>query len=292
MYSKREESLQANARVNGMLDKLRSQLNNLAVRDKEGELVGEVKDLNLDPDGQVNLVVSRLDSHNRDRIFLLSSKLIQKIECASDSLFVNLSSEEIEQVPQYEVPLSSVSAEDRRSPPPFDPESEVRSESEDIQKAPGDRPTPESASESEDLAAEEIRLLEERLVIDRSKKKVGEVIVRKEIETRMVEIPVRYEKLIVEQVGEERQQLAEIDLGQGEITGLERSEIAYADTQPTVRGEFDSAQTACKMLAEIARQPYQGCLKVRVEIVVEDSQIQKTYQDLCDLYANFPDHAS
>jgi len=43
---------------------------------------------------------------------------------------------------------------------------------------------------------------------------VGEVIVRKVIETRMVEVqvPVRHEKLIVEQVSPERKQLAEIDL--------------------------------------------------------------------------------
>ena len=59
-------------------------------------------------------------------------------------------------------------------------------------------------------------------------RKVGEVIVRKEIETRMVqiEVPVRYEKLIVEQVSPEHKQLAEIDLGQEVVTGIELSESA------------------------------------------------------------------
>jgi len=72
------------------------------------------------------------------------------------------------------------------------------------------------SSDSEILSEELIRLLGERVVVDRSKHKVGEVIVRKVIETRMVQVqvPVRHEKLIVEQVSPERKQLAEIDLGQ------------------------------------------------------------------------------
>jgi len=56
-----------------------------------------------------------------------------------------------------------------------------------------------------------IRLLGERLVVDRGKRKIGEVIVRK-IETRMIQVPVRHE-VIVEQVSPERKQLAEINLG-------------------------------------------------------------------------------
>jgi len=63
------------------------------------------------------------------------------------------------------------------------------------------------------LEEEIIRLLGERLVVDRGKRKIGEVIVRKEIETRMIQVPVRREKLIVEQVSPERKQLAEINLG-------------------------------------------------------------------------------
>jgi len=70
------------------------------------------------------------------------------------------------------------------------------------------------ALNSEVLEEEIIRLLGERLVVDRGKRKIGEVIVRKEIETRMIQVPVRFEKLIVEQVSPERKQLAEINLGQ------------------------------------------------------------------------------
>jgi len=78
------------------------------------------------------------------------------------------------------------------------------------------------SSDSEILSEELIRLLGERVVVDRNKRKVGEVIVRKVIETRMVQVqvPVRHEKLIVEQVSPERKQLAEIDLGQENFLGL------------------------------------------------------------------------
>jgi len=68
-----------------------------------------------------------------------------------------------------------------------------------------------------EVAQEEvIPLREERVVVDRAKQKVGEVVVRKEIETEIVQVPVQREKLIVEQVGAEPKQLAEIDLTEEE----------------------------------------------------------------------------
>jgi len=81
------------------------------------------------------------------------------------------------------------------------------------------------------LSPDIIRLIEERLVVDRSKRKVGEVIIRKEIETRIIQVPVRREKLIVEQVSPERKRLLEIDLGQAEIAGIELSEPAKSYTE-------------------------------------------------------------
>lgn len=75
------------------------------------------------------------------------------------------------------------------------------------------------------LSQDIVRLVEERLVVSRSKHKIGEVIVRKEIETRIIQVPVRYEKLIVEQISPERKQLIEINLGQAEDTGIELIEV-------------------------------------------------------------------
>jgi stress response protein YsnF len=59
-----------------------------------------------------------------------------------------------------------------------------------------------------------IPLLAERVVVDRQKCKSGEVVVRKVIETEIIEVQVRREKLIVEQVSPSYKELAVIDLGQ------------------------------------------------------------------------------
>ncbi len=75
------------------------------------------------------------------------------------------------------------------------------------------------------LSQDIVRLVEERLVVNHSKRKIGEVIVRKEIETRIIQVPVRYEKLIVEQVSPERKQLVEINLGQAGGTEIELTEV-------------------------------------------------------------------
>jgi stress response protein YsnF len=85
-------------------------------------------------------------------------------------------------------------------------------------RPPADLPTtpatqPPAAIKPSVVQQEEvIPLHEERLIVDQKKQKVGEVVVRKEIETEIIQVPVQREKLIVEQVGEEPQQLAEIDL--------------------------------------------------------------------------------
>jgi hypothetical protein len=144
-----------------------------------------------------------------------------------------------------------------------------------------------------DSVEEIIRLLGERLVIDRTKRKVGEVIVRKEIETQIVQVPIRREKLIIEQVSPERKQLAEIDLGQEEISGIdltqaqtaegvtegETSAFANFNGGLTVGGEFSSPKIASLLLNAIALERNHGCKAVRVTILVEDEEHQKTYQE-------------
>lgn len=140
------------------------------------------------------------------------------------------------------------------------------------------------------VAEEVIRLLEERLIVDRNKRKVGEIIVRKVVETRTVEVPVRREKLIVEQISPEHKQLVEIDLGQGEITGVELAHAASLDGRSTVSGEFTSLRAATLLLDTIARQQRHGCKKVRVELDLEDSNHQATYQEWFDRCSDNPVH--
>lgn len=116
-----------------------------------------------------------------------------------------------------------------------------------------------------DLREEVLQLLEERIVVERSKRKIGDVIVRKEVETYMVQVPVRRERLVVEQVSPERKELASIDLGQGEITGIDLGNgdngatnltsvqpAAAASSMVTV--SFSSIEAAHQALAELASQ--------------------------------------
>jgi stress response protein YsnF len=141
----------------------------------------------------------------------------------------------------------------------------------------------ETSADSEIVEEEIVRLLEERLVVNRRKWKVGEVVVRKEIETEIVRVPIRREKLIVEQVGSETKILAEIDLAEAGVTEISQ---AYRDepvpNHDTVVGEFLSPKAASNLLDAIALQKRHGCTKVRIEVVVENSELQETYQKMFD----------
>ena len=140
----------------------------------------------------------------------------------------------------------------------------------------------ESDAQPEVVEDEIIRLLGERLVVNRSKWKVGEVVVRKEIENKMIQVPLRREKLIIEQVSPEAKIIAEIDLGKGDITSMQQAEVPSPDTDNTVSGEFLSPKTASNLLDAIAYQKHHGCAKVRVELVVDNPELQEMYQSMFD----------
>ncbi|WP_228059169.1 DUF2382 domain-containing protein [Nostoc sp. LEGE 06077] len=129
-----------------------------------------------------------------------------------------------------------------------------------------------------------VQLLEEQLVVDSSIHKIGEVIVRKEIETRMVQVPVRREKLIVEQISPQHKQLAEIDLGLEEISEIGLTETSGAAVSNfasnlTVNGEFSSPKIASLLLNAIALEKNHGCQRVRVSILCEDEALMQKYQE-------------
>lgn len=321
------ESVKNPDRIKTLVEKLRGKLKNFQVIDRQGQLIGEVNDLILDDNRQINLVISQLATEGNARLFLLMSKLVQKIDPPNKSVLLDINKEETDRLPEY-VMTETLGMELSKMPnSPLTPADEIvadedsdsfaniagvgasvgvtsipYSESTDMQKQPDDYIAIES-SDQEVLEEEMIRLLGERVVVERSKRKVGEVIVRKEIETRMVQVPVRREKLIVEQVSPERKQLAEIDLGQEEVSGIYLTEgelaaidmpeninpdpkTASLDNQLTVRGEFNSPKIASLLLNAIALERRHGCKKVRVEIVVEDAERQKTYQQWVDRCAD------
>ncbi|MBD1925512.1 DUF2382 domain-containing protein [Trichocoleus sp. FACHB-90] len=297
--AKNQGSEENDIRINVLLSKLKNKLKNYTAKDRQGVLLGEVKDVILDPTRQLNLVISPAKADPVSSLLLIRSKHIQQVDSADKTLYVDVSQLEIEYSADYiipngdeeiaEIPQSSVMpvrSSTEGSPASVTPTAiQLNNNQKQSEKLMSDSNT----SDAEVVEQEIIRLLEERLVVDSSKHKVGEVIVRKEIQTRMVEIPVRREILIVEQVSPEHKQLAEIDLGQGDISGLELTEtvrlnngFASANSQQTVRGEFDSPKTASRILDAIAHQRPHGCAKVRVEIILEDAKHQQTYQEWFD----------
>ncbi|MBN3893749.1 MAG: DUF2382 domain-containing protein [Nostoc sp. NOS(2021)] len=282
-------------RTSTSLADLRKKVKNFAVIDKQGQLVGVVHDLIVDANRRLNLVISKqanqktvkygqplADEH--PSLFRLQSQKIKQIDKPSKSVFIDLKKSEIEYMPEYletETPGDAYQQAAAR----------LGTQSENSTEPLVNNQTTNSPVEPVNLeqVSEEqiIRLLEERLVVESSKRKIGEVIVRKVIETRMIQVPVRREKLIVEQISPEHKQLAEIDLGQEEISGIdltegERLEVTRFDSSLTISGEFSSPKTASLLLNAIALERNHGCKQVRVTIAVEDESHQKKYQEWFD----------
>lgn len=140
--------------------------------------------------------------------------------------------------------------------------------------------TPVSFPTDAVLDTHTIPLQEERLVVNSQRRKVGEVVVRKEIATRMVTVPVQYERLIVEEVGDATRPLAEIELGtahNGAAVPIQQVRQAL-----TVQGTFPSVRAASWVLDAIARQSKSGAIQVQVELLLDDAEHQALYQQWFD----------
>jgi len=113
------------------------------------------------------------------------------------------------------------------------------------------------------------QLLEEQLVVNRQRVKLGEVVIRKVIETRMVEIPVQREKLVVEKIGE-NQSLFELPLGE---TNLHSNNLALqqqASTDPYIaRGHLQTIQDAVRCLTVLARSANTDCRRIRTTLFLK-----------------------
>jgi stress response protein YsnF len=286
----RDESMQNSHRIDTLLEKLKIKLSNFIVLNNQGNIFAEVVDLKLDSNKQINLVLSTKDSLQQSHLVLLVSKLVQKIDPLNKTILANINQAESEKLPQCITKETQRMEFPEVNNNPTTPERVEESNTITHSSSESNAMVASQWSESGILTDEVIRLLGERVIVDRNKRKVGEVIVRKEIETRMVEIPVRREKLIVEQVSPERKQLAEIELGQQEITGLDLREVEVNQlTSPNSRigmgggsivsGEFDSPKIASLLLNAIALERRHGCKKIRIEVVVEDTERKNTYQE-------------
>ena len=279
--TRNRESAKHSLRIKVLLEKLRSKLKNFSVLGNGEIVLGQLKDVYLDPARQLNLAIADATTLDRPRLFLLRSTHIQKVDYTSKSLYVDIDKTEVNALPEYKSPkLAEVPVEELPSI------SATRQASQtEMMLSPTESPDELEEPESDlpDVLEEEvIRLLEERLVVDVTKQKVGEVIVRKEIVTEIIEVPVRREKLIVEQVSPERRQLAEIDLGHADTSDVNLLDVTSRKSRSTVSGTFASPKTASLVLDAIAKQRNHNCKQVRVEMVVDDAEHQQTYQEWFD----------
>lgn len=286
--AEKAKSVKHNLRIKVLLDKLRDKLKHFTVLDKQDLVIGRVKDVSVNAEGQLNLVISKGDVDDHSNLLLLRSSHIQRVEYHKRSIFIDLSKLEVNSLPEIKLPEHPGVELATLPPPPHIATPEVVKEEPLKTDHLAEEDDSLDSEISEVVGEEVIRLLEERLVIDTTRRKVGEVIIRKEVETRMVEVPVHYEKLIVEQISPERKQLAEIELGHTEIPTIEPTEItppktsAAKDSELTISGEFSSPKAVSLLLDAIAMQQRHGCQKIRLEIVLEDAEHLETYQKWFD----------
>lgn len=258
------------------LSNLRQKMNGFSVVNSQGEILGTVQDLVVDKNQHLNLVVERSDSTQAHQSFLIASRFIQHVYPRSRKVVVMIDASS--DTPMTPIPDTSRSgASDAFGEITIEQDNHITS----IDTTLEDQPIPDQAAFPQVVQEETIRLLEERLKVDYQKHKVGEVIVRKEVETEMIQVPVRREKLIVEQISPDHRQLAEIDLGQGDLSGI-LSGIEVVDASNpnslTVTGNFSSPKTVAWLFDAIARQSNHGCKRIRINVELEDANHAELYR--------------
>ena len=141
--------------------------------------------------------------------------------------------------------------------------------------------------EASSLEAHQITLLEEKLQVARRKEKVGEAVIRKQVETRIVRLPVRREKLIVEKIGEHPEKLAEVIINEETVNGFKYDELNDRNDLDLNQSKFVPLSTARELLSMLAELPSDTQIKVRLDISTngsEDKLIGLKIKDICDRY--------
>ena len=85
-------------RLNRVPEKVKTKLKSFTVKDNKGLLVGKIKDVYFDANGQLNFVVAGLGSENT-RVFIASIKLLKKVDYHQKALFLSISSAQVDLLP-------------------------------------------------------------------------------------------------------------------------------------------------------------------------------------------------
>ncbi|WP_310487587.1 DUF2382 domain-containing protein [Chamaesiphon sp. VAR_69_metabat_338] len=185
-----------------------------------------------------------------------------------------------------------------------------------LDRSRDNQPQPTSVTSTNVLTEDIIYLLEERLMVDLTRHKTGEIVVRKEVETQTlhVEVPVRREKLIVEQVSPEYKLLAQVDLGRSEIGGtpafVNHDEAILVSAQPkqlpldrvkngtrtreldepnTVSGTVNTPQAAIDLLTALGQLAEDDIQAVRIEIALTERTNRDRYQAIFNRSSGEPE---
>jgi stress response protein YsnF len=235
-------------------------LQDLKVYDTQNNLIGNVKHIIRDENNKLQVVFALPEQEKP--LFRVSRQTVREVNLEEDYIIVALNATMRQELQKHS--HNSFEWIDNES----------LEDSDDLSQTFDGK-----ADNYSNLDEVTIRLLEERLKVEHSSKKVGDVVVRKVIETKTVEVPVRQEKLIVEQVqGDKTENLAEIDLSSSVIKGAALSDHPADGNEYTVYGEFMTPEAASEILKAISLQRNHGCQKVKIELVVNSSQQQQDYQ--------------
>lgn len=154
-----------------------------------------------------------------------------------------------------------------------------------------------------------LELVEEQLVVNRQRVKVGEVSIRRVVETEMVQVPIQREKLVIERVGESTDPI-EVNLNETRINGAEgykrslQADTSHAMQPISARGTFVTIGQVLECLGTMAKLPDPRCDKVQIEMVLhqegpglkaavyEFATPEQTRQNLSQLPKSFLDQCS
>lgn len=143
---------------------------------------------------------------------------------------------------------------------------------------------PRKEQQSDTSEVYQVSLLEEKLKVARYRQKIGEVIVRKQVETRMIQVPIKREKLVVERIGQNPEILTEVVIGEEKLNGFNYPELSDTDSLHVTKSNFLDLPTAEKLLEAIRHLSSADNARVRLEIVTNCSEHQIEHQNICNRY--------
>ena len=255
--------------LKSQLSYLEKRLVNFKIVDRQGINRGKVKDIYYDSDGDLNLLLELADLNNKLGLRRVSHKDICQLNIEDKLIISNLSYQQIEDLPIYQPVPPHIKDALAESPEYNDCEM---------------NPNLDRLEKSKPFQSTKISLLEEKLQVTRRKEKVGEVVVRKQVETRIVKIPIRKEKLIIERIGKNPERLTEIVIHEEKVNGFGYDEVENNNQLHSIRSQYLNLEQAQNILADMAHSTSTDSPKIRIEIITNNSELEQSYQDICDRF--------